>query len=350
VLVRALSCSLALLLLAASSALAEDAREDTPEAAPVPRAAPERLLVLELIDKGAGPGAVGALSQAIAGQALASFQGAVVTPQQIRSTLEAGALQALAGCDTDKCMVDLGETVEADRVLGGNVARVADDLIVTLVLVEPRSGARLGELQRKVPDYQDLSFYAARNMAGELLTGSKLDDKVPVRLSSEPPGAVVFLDGEKVGLTPVIVSVLPGQHDVLIRADGYTDWRLSLVVEGGTPAAVDARLSSPPLRLWPAAAAMGGVAVLGAGGALTAGLVAINRYDGSYALLTPDEDKAASYYFVSPVDSPALKQKEQTVTQLATAANILWAVGASAGIVAAGLLAADIALWATHEE
>ncbi len=59
-----------------------------------------------------------------------------------------------------------------------------------------------------------------------------------VEVSSQPPGATVFLDGEEVGKTPFAGSALPGEHEITVRAEGYAEWSNTITVgedEGATP-------------------------------------------------------------------------------------------------------------------
>jgi hypothetical protein len=46
-----------------------------------------------------------------------------------------------------------------------------------------------------------------------------------VLVESRPPAAQVFLDGERVGMTPVLLpDVAAGSHEIRIQRDGYRMW------------------------------------------------------------------------------------------------------------------------------
>jgi hypothetical protein len=334
----------------ADAATAESA-EGTAEAAPPPPPPPPapptpKLLVLDLADNGAGEQQVAAISQAIAGTALGAFGGPVVTMQQLKTTLDAAALQTAVGCEADACMVDIAKQAEATQVLGGNVTRVGADLVITLVHVEAGTGKRLGDQQRKVPDYEDLYFYAARDLTSILLKGKSEETKVPVRIGSEPSGEV-YIDGNAVGAAPQVVQLEPGAHEVRVRKDGFTEWKSTISVEDGTPVSLEANLVQPPLRLWPASAALGGVALIAAGGAIGVGLYAVNLYDGS---LGGDEARLESYLFAAPISSNELDQKEQNVLQLQVTNWVLWTTAGVAAVAAIAVEAVDIVFWMGGEE
>jgi hypothetical protein len=54
-----------------------------------------------------------------------------------------------------------------------------------------------------------------------------------LELTSEPSGALVWLDGEPRGRTPLSVAVHPGVHRVALVASGRQLWHRSLDVDGG---------------------------------------------------------------------------------------------------------------------
>ena len=59
---------------------------------------------------------------------------------------------------------------------------------------------------------------------------------------SDPSGAQVYLDGDYLGRTPLIVSVSPGRHQVEVRKAGYAPYRASVRVAPGERVRVYARL------------------------------------------------------------------------------------------------------------
>ena len=64
-----------------------------------------------------------------------------------------------------------------------------------------------------------------------------------VFVDSRPTGAAVFLDGEAVGVTPLIVQeVIVGSHEIRIVGDGYRPWLSTIRVEDGQRSRVAASL------------------------------------------------------------------------------------------------------------
>jgi len=61
-------------------------------------------------------------------------------------------------------------------------------------------------------------------------------------LASTPPGAVVFIDGKKVGRAPIQVSYKRGRHVVVAAKSGYRRWTKSVVIRSDESVDVHARL------------------------------------------------------------------------------------------------------------
>ena len=68
-----------------------------------------------------------------------------------------------------------------------------------------------------------------------------------VSISSNPPGAQVYIDNAYVGITPVnISSVQAGTRAFLIKQAGYADWQVSEPVHSGQTTQIAATLSALP--------------------------------------------------------------------------------------------------------
>ncbi|HET6611038.1 MAG TPA: PEGA domain-containing protein [Kofleriaceae bacterium] len=63
------------------------------------------------------------------------------------------------------------------------------------------------------------------------------------RFLSNPAGAIVLLDGEAVGKTPLLrENIAAGEHVVTVRAEGYHDFEKSITVSGGKLQVINATL------------------------------------------------------------------------------------------------------------
>lgn len=72
-----------------------------------------------------------------------------------------------------------------------------------------------------------------------------------VAVRSEPAGAVWYLDGAYVGVTPDEMKDVPvGPHRVTVRKEGYPDWHKEIVVKDEEQAIIEAGLGSTKGRLY----------------------------------------------------------------------------------------------------
>jgi hypothetical protein len=304
----------------------------------------KRLLVLDAVDKGAGKEISDAVSQTIQDQALKSFVGDTITLEQLRVTMDAAALQQAVGCDAEGCMLAISETVEADQALGGNVAKVGDGYLLTLIHTETVSGKRLGQEQRKIPDNADFVYYAARDMVSRLLSGRGADPTVPMTVRVSETQATVLVDGKDMGMAPLkeAIRLDPGVHEVRVRKEGFVEWRSNVTVEEGTPLEVKAVLTEEGLALWPAGAITAGIGLVAVGAGLTFGAMAQDAYDGSISSALGNEDaRNSSYLYQDPVSTKILADKEQDIRQLELGAYVLYGTGAVLGAAGVALITAD---------
>jgi hypothetical protein len=66
---------------------------------------------------------------------------------------------------------------------------------------------------------------------------------VPVKTSSDPNGADVFLDGSFVSSTPAVLRLQAGTYKVAIKMSGYADWEREIKVLPGAEVSLNAKLS-----------------------------------------------------------------------------------------------------------
>ena len=64
-----------------------------------------------------------------------------------------------------------------------------------------------------------------------------------VSINSEPPDAMIFIDGKKAGITPeTLTDIKPGNHSVEVRMEGYETWSESVKVSGDKENVLTAKL------------------------------------------------------------------------------------------------------------
>lgn len=73
---------------------------------------------------------------------------------------------------------------------------------------------------------------AADAASGSIATGT-------VDISSDPPGAEIYVDGKFVGETPSTIQLSSGSHSIELKHDGRQDWRRDLDVLSGSRITLD---------------------------------------------------------------------------------------------------------------
>ncbi len=277
-----------------------------------------RLLVMDLTDKGAGPEVTNSITQAVQGQAVASYgAGDAITSTQIKILLDTQANQQLAGCDTELCMTDIGKLIEADLILGGTVTKVGDDVVITLLSVTPADGKRVGQEQRKTPVNRDLYYYAAKQLTSLVLTGKSVDPRVPVVVNvvdgATAVEGTIVVDGKQVAVgQSAQLSLEPGQHEVIVKRSGFADWRSVVDVLEASPLQLTATLVAERIYLWPVAIGTGAAAVVLGGAAALMADYARGEFDGSSIFF--NQDKTKNYSSIVPVNSADLCQRETQIS------------------------------------
>lgn len=247
-------------------------------------------------------GVVGAPAEASLGEALRVGMARAELP------VLAGAGEA-AGCEDDACRVAAGARAGAAYVVRLEVDAVDRDYNVRVALIDVASGdaRRLADgcticgLDDAVRLVESLGarlgpeWQAAREEAAARRTlEQSLQAQPRLRVTSRPAGAAVFVDGEKVGVTPTEHRVTAGRHVVEVRREHYVGERREVeLVRGATgEIAVDLRAAGKlPPTARSRAVTISGAVLLGVGG-VGLGLMGVGLGRGA-ALEREGEDLAA---------------------------------------------------------
>ena len=77
-------------------------------------------------------------------------------------------------------------------------------------------------------------------------TAPTVSDEGTLVVDSRPPGAAVFIDGRRAGVTPLTMTIAPGPHTVRMEHAGYRPGTTRVVVKAGERGRVAARLEGGP--------------------------------------------------------------------------------------------------------
>jgi len=238
---RLAPCSLALsLALAAAPLRAEPAA--TEPAAPAPTAAASRLAVLAIaltgtIDESTGPRLLGHLKKGLERGAFT-----LVDPAEVER-------HAPDGCSEARCLAALRARAGAAFALRAQIAVNDRDYVVHLDLLDTRNGAVLATSEERC-DLCGSTEVGTLVEAQSALLRRALEDIItgPSRLVvvSQPAGALVLVDNQLIGTTPVDQPVLEGEHVVRVILDGYVSDEREVKLQRGVRERLELQLRRAP--------------------------------------------------------------------------------------------------------
>lgn len=160
---------------------------------------------------------------------IASFQ-----DMKVRIGLER-AKDAL-GCDDVQCAAEIGGALNAKRVLVGTLGRLGSAYLLTLRLVDLKTGIGMVTAEsEQIPQYandikeivqrlvsQLFGKSAARQHQSRRSTGDVAGQVGELWIQTTPSKVRVFLDAKDYGTTPVrITNLSVGNHQLVLKTDGY---------------------------------------------------------------------------------------------------------------------------------
>ena len=167
--------------------------------------------------------------------------------ERIGKGLQAGGLPATlldASCRDRECA---GQGVDgASHVAMTTIEVSGRDYTITLHLIDAASGETVSSLTESCDTCgfaelaETVEAVAAR--AGEALE-SVTDTPASLEIVSTPAGAMVSIDGEQVGTTPVQLALTPDPHEIVVEAAGHVAHRRRLDLASGQLASIDVQLA-----------------------------------------------------------------------------------------------------------
>ncbi len=149
-------------------------------------------------------------------------------------------LKLIFGCmdENPACLAVAGKSLGADRLLYGSVRRAPGGPGYTVVLKQ--LDVRKGQVDRFISDVMPVSALEGKGIELSGLVRRWLDVLLlselhgGLRITSEPDGAEVVLDGTPIGKTPIELKNVPtGSHMSSISYPGYAQAVRTFEVKGG---------------------------------------------------------------------------------------------------------------------
>ncbi len=184
--------------------------------------------------------------------------------QDLRDGMRRGRIQVLdpadvarvAGgpCGDAACVEKLQKQLGAAFVLRTRVAVVDRDYTLRLELVAAANRETAAESERvcELCGLAELRALTADQAARLLARLDALAKPPPaLEIATRPPGALVFVDEQLVGVAPVERNLLEGKHVVKVMSEGYVPEEREVVAVGGVRESlqIDMRRSPETLKL-----------------------------------------------------------------------------------------------------
>lgn len=138
-------------------------------------------------------------------------------------------LEGLEPCEDPQAI--LLSTIGATLVV--RTVSHSDGDTIDVTVADPQ-GRQAAEFTVEGEDLRAAVFAAVAEMTGSTATLS---------VTSEPNGAVVFVDDEEVGTTPLVQTLTIGTYDIRVESDGFFPFETRTELRAGTTRTVDARLA-----------------------------------------------------------------------------------------------------------
>lgn len=167
--------------------------------------------------------------------------------RMVRGLAAAPIVAALSACTDDAC---LGAQLASAGVQAGVILRIARRgraLNGTLTIHDPVSGTSRTEapIEGAVPTEATEVAAALAPLSAQLASAMPTAPARPPSLlvTTTADGALVTIDGEDIGESPVgPIDIADGEHEVLVRLQGFQSYRVSTRIAPGGRARVDATL------------------------------------------------------------------------------------------------------------
>ncbi len=189
----------------------------------------------------------------LVGQSLReSFLPRLVDRDAVNTRFDLELTKDALGCDDVSCMTEIAGTLNAPWFVYG-VLQGGSKLLTLNLTVQRRSGgivcsatptfseSRLQDAPREV------ALEAVRSLAGQCgllpeTTNRGTGGTGTLAVRSKPAGAAVFVDNERVGITPLNSRLPVGEHRVSMILDGYETANRGVVIERNGQLTIDETL------------------------------------------------------------------------------------------------------------
>jgi hypothetical protein len=180
-------------------------------------------------------------------------QMALVGKEKLRAQMGGDERRALDCTSQTSCLGQIGVELGVTRIVVGTLGKRGGDYLYNLTLLDIGTGRVENRIFELVAGKVDALIGAVQATADRLFE-PKVEPGA-VRVRSQVPSAMVYLDDAFLGSTPIRRDgIEAGPHRLRVEKEGHRGWANSIEVPAGSTLEITVPLSSlPARRRWPTA-------------------------------------------------------------------------------------------------
>lgn len=191
-----------------------------------------------------------ALTDVVQGIYAADPRRVVIGREDIARVLDLEAQKQQMGCESDKCLAEIGAALDAQRIVTGSLDVIGTSYMVTMSEIDAKTLEPMARVQERTAKDENTLVDAVTRLASEMLGKSKVGGAArvmgnagSVEIASDPRGAEVLLGGEKMGTTPTrIDNLAAGDQKLRLLRTDYEPVEVDVPIHPGGTTKVDAEL------------------------------------------------------------------------------------------------------------
>ncbi len=148
-------------------------------------------------------------------------------------------------CNSDECAVEIGQLLSAEQILVGEVAMIGNLYTIQIRIINIETSEVLASEYEDCPCEIDKVLTETLPSVTKKLISSITGKSIyaSLKIESKPANAMVKIDGEEKGITPLTIDNLTtGEHKVEIKLKGYAKQIKHINIEAGEESIISIQL------------------------------------------------------------------------------------------------------------
>jgi len=157
-----------------------------------------------------------------------------------------------SGCVTDECVVEVGQLLGAQQMVGGSIGHISNVYTITARVIDVQSGEIINvTTYDHEGDIGSLLKTGMRRVALDLFSKQEVASVSAVLntgglfVTTDPKGAELIVDNRKMGYTPLMIEKLGiGNHRIQLKMSGYMSQSHNIVIATDRIDSLDVKMVS----------------------------------------------------------------------------------------------------------